>query len=110
VGAVYLDGGLEAARGLITRALLAAAVDAHGDLLGRGDHKSELQELLQKNGWPAARYSVLRESGPDHHKTFLVEVAAAGRVTAIGSASSKKEAEQLAAQQALEQLRGERTR
>jgi ribonuclease III len=106
VAAVYLDGGLTPAREFVTRTLLVPAVEAHGELLGRGDFKSELQELLQKNGWPAAQYSVVREIGPDHRKTFLVEVSAAGRVTASGSGSSKKESEQLAAQQALERLRG----
>jgi ribonuclease-3 len=106
VGAVYLDGGLAPARAFVTRALLVPAVEVHGDLLGRGDFKSELQELLQKNGWPPAEYNVVRETGPDHRKIFLVEVSVAGRVTATGSGSSKKESEQLAAQQALEQLRG----
>jgi ribonuclease III len=106
VGAVYLDGGLVPARQFVSRALLVPAVDAQGEQLGRGDYKSELQELLQKNGWPAAQYSVLRETGPDHRKTFLVEVSVAGRVTAVGSGFSKKESEQLAAQQALEQLSG----
>jgi len=104
VGAVYLDGGLVPAREFVTRALLVPAMDAQGEHLGRGDDKSELQELLQKNGWPVAQYNVLRETGPDHRKVFWVEVSVAGRVTAIGSGSSKKEAEQLAAQQALEQL------
>jgi ribonuclease-3 len=104
VGAVYLDGGLVPAREFVTRALLVPAMDAQGEQLGRGDDKSELQELLQKNGWPMAQYNVLRETGPDHRKVFWVEVSVAGRVTAIGSGSSKKEAEQLAAQQALEQL------
>jgi ribonuclease III len=106
VGAVYLDGGLVAVRAFVTRSLLVPAVEAHGDLLGRGDFKSELQELLQKNGWPPAEYSVVRETGPDHRKTFVVEVSVAGRVTASGSGSNKKESEQMAAQQALEQLRG----
>jgi len=105
VGAVYLDGGLDPTREFVTRALLVPAVSAQGELLGRGDYKSELQELLQKNGWPVAQYSVVRSTGPDHRRVFLVEVSAAGRVTATGSGSNKKEAEQLAAQQALEQLR-----
>ena len=105
VGAVYLDAGLAPAREFVARALLSAALDAEGDRLGRADYKSELQELLQKSGWPAAHYRVLRETGPDHQKTFLVEVTAAGRVTATGAGSSKKESEQAAAQQALEQLR-----
>jgi len=106
VGAIYLDGGLDPAREFVARALLSAALDAQGDRLGRADYKSELQELLQKSGSPAAHYRVLREAGPDHQKTFLVEVAVAGRVTATGAGSNKKESEQAAAQQALEQLRG----
>jgi len=106
VGAIYLDAGLDPARSFVDRTLLSAALDAEGDRLGRADYKSELQELLQKSGWPAARYRILRETGPDHQKSFLVEVSVAGRVTATGAGSNKKESEQVAAQQALEQLRG----
>jgi ribonuclease-3 len=105
VGAMYLDGGLVTAREFVTRALLVPAIEAQGDSLGRGDCKSELQELLQKSGWPPAQYSVLREMGPDHRKTFLVEVSVAGHESASGAGSSKKEAEQAAAQQVLERLR-----
>ena len=106
VGAIYLDAGLDPAREFVTRALLSPALDAERDRLGRADYKSELQELLQKTGRPAARYRVLRETGPDHQKKFLVEVSVAGRVAATGAGSNKKESEQSAAQQALEQLRG----
>jgi ribonuclease-3 len=106
VGAVYLDSGLIPARGFVTRTLLLPAVDALGEQLGRGDYKSELQELLQKNGWPVAQYGVVRETGPDHRKVFQVEVSVFGGVKGAGSGSSKKEAEQGAAQQALEQLSG----
>jgi ribonuclease-3 len=106
VAAIYLDAGLDPAREFVARALLSAALDAEGDRIGRADYKSELQELLQKCGWSAAQYHVLREMGPDHQKRFLVEVTVAGRVTATGAGSNKKESEQSAAQQALEQLRG----
>jgi ribonuclease-3 len=106
VGAVYLDGGLPPAREFVTRTLLLPAMEAFGERLGRGDYKSELQELLQKNGWPMAQYNVVRETGPDHRKTFEVEVSLFGGLRAAGSGSSKKEAEQGAAQQALEQLSG----
>ena len=106
VGAVYVDGGLPPAREFVTRTLLVPAVDALGEQLGRGDYKSELQELLQKNGWPMAQYNVIRQTGPDHRKTFQVEVSVFGGLKAAGSGSSKKEAEQGAAQQALEQLSG----
>jgi ribonuclease-3 len=104
VGALYLDGGLLPSREFVARTLLIPGVDEHGPRLVRGDYKSELQELLQRSGWPPAQYRILRETGPDHRKTFLVEVSVPGRVSASGSGLSKKEAEQLAAQQALEQL------
>jgi ribonuclease-3 len=51
---------------------------------------------------------VVREAGPDHQKTFWIEVGVAGLVTATGVGSNKKEAEQSAAEQALEQLRAEK--
>jgi ribonuclease-3 len=105
LGALYLDGGIEPARAFVVTALLKPALNAEGETLGRADHKSELQELLQKSGLPAAQYNVIEESGPDHHKTFLVEVSIAGGFKARGSGSNKKESEQLAARQALEQLR-----
>jgi ribonuclease-3 len=104
VGALYLDAGLPPAREFVTNALLVPELDARASRLGRGDYKSELQELLQKNCWPPAHYTVVRESGPDHRKVFMVEVTVPGRVTAGGSGTSKKEAEQIAAQRALEQM------
>ena len=104
VAAIYLDGGLPAAREFVGRALLEAAIEAEGSQLERSDHKSELREFLQARGLPAARYDVVREDGPDHRKTFWVEVSVDGRVSATGTGPSKKEAEQSAAEQALEQL------
>jgi ribonuclease-3 len=104
VAAIYLDGGLEAARGFVNRALLEVAVEAEGQRLELSDHKSALQELLQARGLPVARYNVVRETGPDHRKTFWVEVHVAGLVAAGGSGANKKEAEQSAAERALEQL------
>ncbi len=104
LAAIYLDGGLEAARAFVHRALLQDAVQAEGSHLGLSDHKSALQELLQARGLPPARYRVVRETGPDHRKTFWIEVSVAGLLTASGSGSNKKEAEQSAAEQALEKL------
>src|SRR5271168_232255 len=66
LAAIYLDGGIEAARGFVHRALLQDAVEAEGHHLGMSDHKSALQELLQARGLPAARYRVVRETGPEH--------------------------------------------
>ena len=104
LAAIYLDGGLDAAREFVDRALLRTAVEAEGPHLGLSDHKSALQELLQARGLPPARYRVVRETGPDHRKTFWIEVGVAGLLAATGSGSNKKEAEQSAASQALEQL------
>ena len=106
VAAIYLDAGLDPAREFVARALLSAALDAQGKRLACADYKSELQELLQRGGGPAAHYRVVRETGPHHQKTFWVQVTVADRVTATGAGPNKKEAEQAAAEQALEQLRG----
>jgi ribonuclease III len=104
LGAIYLDGGLEAARSFVHRALLQAAIQGEGQGLEMSDNKSALQELLQARGLPPARYHVVRETGPEHRKTFWIEVAVEGLLTANGSGSNKKEAEQSAAERALEKL------
>jgi len=107
IAAVYLDGGLSAARTAIERTLLNPALrqDAlSGGLLGGADSKSMLQELLQARGLPAAKYRVLSESGPDHKKSFNVEAAVAGYVSTTGKGSTKKEAEQAAAGKAAAKL------
>src|SRR6185437_11587934 len=107
VAAVYLDGGLQQAREFVNSVLLQSAIKAEGARLECSDHKSTLQELLQARGLPAGRYDVVREAGPDHQKTFWVEVRVPGLVTATGSGSNKKEAEQAAAEQAIQRLRTE---
>jgi ribonuclease III len=107
VAAVYLDGGLEAARKFIEASLLNAAFqqDAEdGGRLGGPDDKSKLQEMLQARGWPAAKYHVLSETGPDHRKVFKVEAEIAGHAAASGTGFTKKEAEQTAARKVTAQL------
>jgi len=106
LAAIYLDGGLDAARNFVRRTLLDEAVAAEPQRLSQGDHKSGLQEYLQARGLPPAEYRVVSETGPDHRKTFHVEVCVAGRAVASGTGKSKKEAEQAAARLALEQLQG----
>jgi ribonuclease-3 len=107
IAAVYLDGGLEAARGFVRRSLVEGAIAVEAERLGHTDHKSALQEYLQSRGIAPGAYHVIAESGPDHQKTFRVEVRIGGQVTAMGSGRTKKEAEQSAAIAALIQLGAE---
>ena len=67
-----------------------------------GDYKTALQEVIQKNPEEKVEYKLIEESGPDHSKTFAVEVCLNSNVIGKGSGRSKKEAEQMAAKEALE--------
>jgi ribonuclease III len=104
VAAVYLDGGLHAARELLQRILFEQALEERGERIAESDHKSALQEFLQGRGQAPAEYRLAGESGPDHQKTFQIEVWINGERLARGTGSTKKEAEQQAARSALEQL------
>ena len=101
IAAVYLDGGIDAVRQLIERAFAVdiGAMDEQ-DLLFH-DYKTALQELAQGSGLPLPEYNVVDEVGPDHDKTFVVEVKV-GSMVARGEGSSKKEAQQQAARHALQ--------
>lgn len=104
VGAIYLDAGLPAAAGFLRRSLLDPALADGVEGLERPDHKSALQEWLQQRGLGAAAYRVRSESGPEHQKTFEVEVWHNGRKLSESEGLSKKDAEQAAARLALETL------
>jgi len=104
VAAVYLDAGLGAARELLQRILFEQALEERGERIAESDRKSALQEFLQGRGQPPAEYRLAGESGPDHQKTFQIEVWINGECLARGEGSTKKEAEQQAARSALEQL------
>lgn len=103
VAAIYLDGGIERARELIERTFSDAirSIDEQ-DLLFH-DYKTALQELAQGRGLQLPEYNVVGELGPDHDKTFVVEVKVGSHLTR-GEGSSKKEAQQQAAKHALEVL------
>lgn len=100
IGAVYLDCGYEGAKEFVLR-LFGPRVEAA--LLGKlhSDYKSEFQEKMQTDGPVAISYDLTREEGPDHDKTFFVELSAGGKIMGRGSGKSKKEAEQQAAKNAL---------
>ena len=68
------------------------------------DHKTALQELVQRTSGQVLRYRLVREEGPDHDKRFFVEVDLNGSPVGAGSGRSKKEAEQMAAKAAIERL------
>jgi ribonuclease-3 len=104
VGALYLDGGIAPAREFLKRHVFDLAAGNEVEQLAASDFKSGLQEYLQARGKPPAEYRVIAESGPDHRKTFLVEVWSEEEALAVGEGLSKKEAEQAAARQALEYL------
>jgi ribonuclease-3 len=103
VAAVYVDGGLEAARTFLRRVF--AEEFAHLQELGGPailqDYKTRLQEWCQKHYDTLPQYVVVKESGPDHQKIFEVQLAIRGDIRGIGVGRSKKEAEQMAAKQAL---------
>ena len=103
LGAVYLDGGVDAARAMVVR-LLGDRIDAAVAGGGRNhDHKSRLQEELAAVTDAALVYD-FEATGPDHARHFTVTVSADGRPLGVGVGRSKKQAEQQAARAALEQL------
>lgn len=103
-GAVFLDGGFDAAR-LVIRGLIAEKIT---ELVGGshlGDAKGALQEILQAENRSGPNYRLVAEEGPDHAKVFEVEISVDGRQIAVGRGRSKKEAEKDAALQALKEVR-----
>ena len=101
IAAIYLDGGLSAARRFIYDFVL---VDVKARVKLNADYKTMLQELVQQKKNQVLSYELLGESGPDHDKEFSVRVLLNGSPVGIGSGSSKKRAEQAAARQAVERL------
>ncbi|MFQ5946403.1 MAG: ribonuclease III [Anaerolineae bacterium] len=103
LGAISLDGGLEAGRRWLVPLLDAATAEVIANA-GSRDYKSLLQERIQAELREPPRYRTVEMSGPDHDRRFTVEVLVGQRVTGRGTGSSKQEAEQAAAQVAWESL------
>jgi ribonuclease-3 len=103
VAAIYLDGGLDAAAAFLRREL-KVAIDAGSAQTVAPDYKSELQERVQALGQPLPEYRLSGSEGPDHRKTFTIEVVVNGEVLGAATGRAKKEAEQEAARLALEKL------
>ena len=102
LAAVYLDGGLDAARSIVMRHW-PRPEDVHRPMQ---DSKGALQEHLQKDGGDAPTYQILAQDGPPHDRTFVAAVYRYGVELAQGSGKTKKQAEQAAALAALEKLTG----
>jgi len=103
IAAIYLDGGLPAADGFIRMVFVAQiqTITREGISL---DYKTDLQEYCQGHDLELPSYRVSKEIGPDHKKTFEVEILINGEVLGLGIGKNKKEAEQRAAKEALKYL------
>lgn len=101
IAAIYLDGGLTAAKRFIYSFVLA---DTGAKLRLNTDYKTMLQELVQQKKNQTLTYELLSESGPDHDKQFSVRVLLNGQEVGHGEGTSKKRAEQAAAKTAVEAL------
>jgi ribonuclease-3 len=105
IAALYLDAGLDIARAFIESSVLGSfqppddAIDS-----AVADHKSSLQEMAQALKLPPPRYVIVNEDGPEHSKTFTVEVRLGKEWVSQAQGMSKKSAGQKAAQQILQQL------
>ncbi len=99
IAAVYIDGGLDEAKSLIYREIIAVFENNGAKDV---DHKSRLQEIIQRENGRELKYELVGESGPDHAKVFEVNALLDGKVIGTGRGKSKKDAEQAAAKQALE--------
>jgi ribonuclease-3 len=99
IAAIYLDGGFEAAAGFVIPFVERAL---EGELeIGFRDYKTELQEIVQRKPDENVNYILVNESGPDHEKSFEVEVHLHSNILGRGVGRSKKTAEQAAAKEVL---------
>ena len=103
IGAIYLDGGFEMAKKAVSKLILELYIDREEGL--QKDAKSELQILIQHGGSANLAYRLKKQSGPPHNAVFYVDVELDGRAIGSGWGKTKKQAEQYAAQDALEHIK-----
>ncbi len=99
LAAIYLDAGMEQARKHVLRFVCDELKNTDDEVFK--DYKTTLQEVIQRNREEHLSYILVDESGPDHDKSFTMEVHLNSNVIGKGSGKSKKQAEQMAARQAL---------
>jgi len=104
IGAIYTDGGLDAAQQVVERLFVTEI----GGPSAERDYKTELQEVSYRRFHAPPVYELLAARGPDHAKRFTTRIRIAGRELGIGEGASKKQSEQAAARAALSQIEGER--
>lgn len=102
IAALYLDGGMEPAKDLIDRFLLSKLSTM--DTQPMSDYKTALQEFVQRKSGQTLSYALLAETGPDHKKSFTMQVLLNGQPIGEGTGHTKKEAEQFAARHGLEEI------
>ncbi len=105
-GAVYLDGGFEAAQRVIRSIVGPALQPIKSGSQTLNNSKSALQEICQKAGLAAPDYRLVSEKGPAHSRTFVIEVRLGEKALAKAKGASKKTAEQAAAEKALKAILG----
>ena len=102
IAAIYLDGGLESASKFVLSFVDEEIATNH--IASYIDYKTNLQEIIQQNPEEKVEYVLVDESGPDHNKKFTIEVKLNGQTIGVGTAKSKKMAEQNAAKEALSMM------
>ncbi len=103
IAAIYFDSGLDAAEKFIVENL-KDYIEIASKHVGMKDYKTVLQEKLQVHGDVKIKYDIIKESGPDHDKTFTARVSLNGKALAEGNGRTKKEAEMEAAKKALDNM------
>lgn len=106
IAAIYLDKGMAEAKAFILNQLIPALTNGFLNETDK-NYKSELLELSQASGKGVPRYTTIKEEGPDHDRTFTVEVFVGNSPFGTGIGKNKKEAEQSAAEEAVKKLQSE---
>ncbi len=105
IAAIYLDGGMEKARAFVMSYFVPEIKNAMEQRISH-DYKTDLQEHCQGFNLTLPKYRVVKETGPDHQKTFEIEILINSKTYGSGVGRTKKEAEQRAAEEALKRLKG----
>lgn len=101
LGALYLDQGLEKVQAFLNQVMFPKVKS--GTFTSAVDYKTKLQELLQKQGEVKIQYQLVAEEGPAHNRSFKMAVYCDGNLLSVGTGRSKKQAEQIAAQKAIQE-------